>query len=89
MTTDILSAQLLQHPSTQLFLKKLAQQGTPWQFGTDEPEQFLSNHGWQIIDLKEPGEEGAHWGRWPYPVYPKDTPGVPRNWLINAKLAAI
>ena len=87
LTTDMLNEQLLQHRGTQLFLKKLSHYNIPWIFGSDEPEFFLRKNGWQTLEVKEPGEDGANWGRWPYPVYPKDIKNIPRNWLINAKLA--
>jgi hypothetical protein len=87
MVTDILSNQLLQNTGTQLFLKKLQQHQIPWLFGTDDPENFLLQNGWQVTTLKQPGEDGAHWDRWPYPVHPQSARGIPRNWLIKAELA--
>jgi O-methyltransferase involved in polyketide biosynthesis len=37
---DITSATLPRHPMTQPFLRSLCEDGTPWRFGTDEPEEF-------------------------------------------------
>jgi methyltransferase (TIGR00027 family) len=88
LVVDMTSATLLRHPMTQPFLRRLREDGTPWQFGTDAPEEFLAAHGWTVRDLKQPGESGAGEGRWPYPVAPRETRGVPRNWLITAAATA-
>jgi methyltransferase (TIGR00027 family) len=88
LVVDMTSATLLRHPMTQPFLRRLREDGTPWQFGTDAPEEFLATHGWTVRDLKQPGEPGAGEGRWPYAVAPRDTRGVPRNWLISAAATA-
>jgi methyltransferase (TIGR00027 family) len=88
LVVDMTSATLLQHPMTQSFLRRLREDGTPWQFGTDQPAEFLADHGWTVRDLRQPGETGAGEGRWPYAVAPRETRGVPRNWLISAVAAA-
>lgn len=84
LAVDLTSQALLRHPMTQGFLEALRADGTPWRFGTDDPTTFLAAHGWTVEDLKQPGEPGAGEQRWPYGVYPADTPGVPRNWLVDA-----
>ncbi|MFD7061702.1 class I SAM-dependent methyltransferase [Streptomyces sp. NPDC059906] len=85
---DILGRALLRSPFTKRFLDTLAADGTPWIFGTDEPEEFLTAHGWKITDLKEPGEPGAGEGRWPYEVQPRSRRGANRLWLIRAETVA-
>jgi methyltransferase (TIGR00027 family) len=89
LALDILSEQLLRSPATQFFLAALAKDGIPWRFGTDEPAEFLTANGWQLRDLKEPGEAGVGENRWPYEVQPRDVRGVSRNWLIRAKVARV
>jgi methyltransferase (TIGR00027 family) len=87
LVVDMTSAALLRHPMTQPFLRRLREDGTPWQFGSDDPAAFLRTHGWVVEDLRQPGEPGAGEGRWPYPVAPLETRGVPRSWLITAVAA--
>ncbi|HET9382957.1 MAG TPA: SAM-dependent methyltransferase [Streptomyces sp.] len=87
LVVDMTSRTLLRHPLTQPFLRSLREDGTPWQFGTDEPEAFLARHGWTVQDVKQPGEPGAGAGRWPYGVAPREVGGVPRNWLVSAVTA--
>lgn len=87
LAVDILSKQLLTSPATQLFLSALRKDGIPWLFGTDDPAAFLAGTGWQLHELKEPGEPGAGEGRWPYDVQPREVLGVPRNWLVRAVAA--
>lgn len=86
LALDILSEQLLRSPATQFFLAALRADGIPWLFGTDEPARLLGDHGWELRELKEPGEPGAGAGRWPYDVQPRNVRGVPRNWLIQAEV---
>jgi methyltransferase (TIGR00027 family) len=85
---DILGRALLRSPFSKPFLDRLAADGTPWIFGTDEPEPFLAANGWEIESLKEPGQPGAGEGRWPYEVQPRERRHANRLWLIRAGLAA-
>ncbi|WP_432133451.1 MULTISPECIES: class I SAM-dependent methyltransferase [unclassified Streptomyces] len=85
---DILGRALLRSPFSKSFLDRLADDGTPWIFGTDEPESFLTANGWDVDTLKEPGQPGAGEGRWPYEVQPRDRRHANRLWLIRARLAA-
>jgi len=86
LTADVLSAALLRHIGTQPFLQALRNDGIPWLFGTDKPEEYFQRSGWQITELKEPGQEGAGLGRWPYRLYSRGVANVPRNWLLQAKI---
>jgi hypothetical protein len=62
----------------------LEQRGTPWRFGTNEPEALLARYGWHAEAVTQPGEGGAHFGRWPWPVAPRDVPGLPRSFFVTA-----
>jgi len=85
LVTDMTSEALLKSPMTMMFLAKLRSDGTPWRFGTDDPEGFLAKCGWAAQEVQEPGETAFGPTRWPYPVQEKSQPGVPRSWLIQAK----
>ncbi|MBA3773794.1 MAG: SAM-dependent methyltransferase [Ramlibacter sp.] len=87
MVVDMISASLLRSPLSQSFLASLRRDHMPWQFGTDEPEAFLASLGWTVLDLKEPGMAGAGGSRWPYPLKPRNIPGIARSWLLTAELA--
>jgi methyltransferase (TIGR00027 family) len=84
LAVDMTSAALLRSPFSRPFLDKLRNDGVPWLFGSDDPEAFLLERGWKVSILKEPGESGAGSERWPYPLKPRGTAGVARNWLIVA-----
>jgi methyltransferase (TIGR00027 family) len=84
LVVDMASAALLRSPFSRAFLAQLEADGTPWRFGTDEPELFLRETGWQVEDVKEPGAPGAGEGRWPYPVRSRTVPGVARSFLVTA-----
>ncbi len=83
---DFVSASALTNPLAQGFLKMLAEDGSAWQFGTDEPEAFLEKTGWRAVTVKQPGEEGANFDRWPYPVPPREMLAAPRSFLFCAEV---
>ncbi|MFJ7152240.1 SAM-dependent methyltransferase [Streptomyces sp. NPDC100445] len=87
LAVDFVSKALLRSPFSRAFLDGLREDGTPWLFGTDEPEEFLAGTGWKVRELKEPGEPGAGQGRWPYEVQPRDRRGASRSWLVRAEFA--
>ncbi|MFE0192049.1 class I SAM-dependent methyltransferase [Streptomyces sp. NPDC058989] len=81
---DMTSRATLHNPLAKGFMRVLMEDGNPWLFGTDEPEEFLESCGWATEQLLQPGEEGAHFDRWPHPVPPRSMPNVPRSFLFTA-----
>lgn len=86
LVSDMTSSAALKNPFAASFLKALAEDGAPWRFGTDDPEGLLASCGWQVEDLRQPGEDGANFGRWDYPVVPREVPNVPRSFLFTASV---
>lgn len=84
---DFVSKALLRSPFSREFRARLAQDGTPWLFGTDEPEEFLGELGWKVRDVKEPGEPSTRHDLWPYEVQPRERKGPSRSWLVLAEFA--
>ncbi|MER5640238.1 SAM-dependent methyltransferase [Kitasatospora sp. NPDC002227] len=80
---DVASRASLQNPLARPFLNALKEDDSAWLFGTDEPEQFLAECGWDVREVKQPGEEGAEFGRWPFQVVPREVPRVPRSFLFT------
>ena len=80
---DMVSRTFLESPWTQSYLQVLEREKAPWKFGTNEPEALLALHGWRAT-VRRPGDEGASYGRWPFPVPPRNTPGFPESYLITA-----
>lgn len=87
LVADMPSESLLKNPINLAFLAKLCEDGCPWRFGCDEPEEFLRMRGWKVAEIKEPGESDAGKKRWPYSVQDRSIKGVSRSWLIRAELA--
>ncbi|MCW2915051.1 MAG: S-adenosyl-L-methionine-dependent methyltransferase [Actinomycetia bacterium] len=86
---DLLSHQSMISEFSREGLRRLTEDGCPWRFGTDEPEEFLAGCGWRVTALKTPGEDGAAYGRWPWqPPLPRDVMGFPRNFLFTATNSA-
>ncbi|MFJ2131503.1 class I SAM-dependent methyltransferase [Streptomyces sp. NPDC087845] len=81
---DLISTAALSNPVARPFIKALEEDGAPWLFGTDTPEELLDECGWSVREIKQPGEEGS--GRWPYLVLPRQVTDVPRNFLFTAEL---
>jgi O-methyltransferase involved in polyketide biosynthesis len=81
---DVVSQQSLISPLSAETQRKLREDGAPWRFGTDDPEAWLADSGWRTVETKVAGEDGASFGRWPYPVMPRTMPMVPRTFLFVA-----
>lgn len=80
---DFADVTLLESPFMSPYLAELRQRGCPWLFGTSEPERLLDRFGWSATVLM-PGQPGAHYDRWPWPVAPRHVPGMPRSYLATA-----
>jgi hypothetical protein len=80
---DLADVTLLRSPFMAPLIEELDRRGSPWTFGTSEPEALLARFGWSATAYVV-GEPGANFGRWPYPVAPRDAPGIPRSYLVTA-----
>ena len=81
---DLVSEDLLASPGMWPLLGAFARLGLAGRFGANDPEALFAEHGWQA-EATQPGEAGANYGRWPYPVVPRGLPGVPRMFLTRAR----
>lgn len=82
---DVVGQTLLKSPMMASLLQSMAERGSPWLFGTDEPGELAERHGWSAVvtDIAEPGNE---YNRWFAPATPMDVPGVPRGYFVEATL---
>lgn len=85
---DFVSRDFLASPWMVSYLAMLEERGSPWRFGTNEPEVLLARHGWTATSVRQPGEEGANFGRWPWPVAPRSVPGLPHSFFVTAVRSA-
>lgn len=81
---DLINEVALSAPSTQKLLGLFADWGSPWLFGDDEPERLLASYGFDVAAV-QPGEPGAHYGRWQDTVVARDEPGIPRVFYVHGK----
>ncbi len=81
---DLVNEDFLASPLMRPLLRALARRGAPVHFGTNDPEVRLTEPGWEA-KVTQPGERGANYGRWPYPVAPRRVPGVPRVFFMQAR----
>lgn len=80
---EVVGSALLESPFMVPVLRSMAAQGSPWLFGTDEPQELAQRLGWsaEVTDIAVPGNA---WGRWFAPAVPMDVAGVPRGYFIEA-----
>jgi methyltransferase (TIGR00027 family) len=86
LRADIVGRSFLESPFTRSYLQAMERAGAPWRFGTDEPEAFFAAHGWSAT-VALPGEPAVSFGRWPYGVFPRDAPDLPKIYLVTATRA--
>jgi methyltransferase (TIGR00027 family) len=79
---DVSGRRMLDSPFLANRLAFMAKMGAPWCFGVDEPEPFFAALGWQAT-VTEPGDVAPP--RWPLPRVPRQVPGVPRSFLVEAR----
>jgi len=79
---DVVSAVALAAAVMRPLLEIFDAWGSPWLFGTDDPEELLAEYGIDATAV-QPGEPGANFGnRWKDPVLPRDVPGVERVFYL-------
>lgn len=84
LAADLISASFLTSPWTQPALQTMKERGMGWYWGTDDPEQFFGELGWEATAV-QPGEEGAHYGRWSDPVFPRAQRELPRGFFVTGR----
>lgn len=75
--------EMLTSSSTRSWIEALRAEGIPWISSMDVPEAFLAGYGWKAT-VVQPGEEGAHFGRWLLPVVSRQVTGIPRTFFVTA-----
>lgn len=80
---DVVGKTLLESPMMAPLVKAMAEQGSPWLFGTDDPGELAGRHGWSatVTDIAKPGND---WHRWFAPAAPVDAADVPRGYFVEA-----
>ncbi len=80
---DVVGKTLLEAPFMAPVLQSMAEQGSPWLFGTDAPAELAERLGWSAIvtDIAEPGN---NWNRWYAPATPIEVSGMPRGYFVQA-----
>ena len=79
---DLVNAVALTAPVMRPLLEIFAAWGSPWRFGSDEPERLFAGYGIEATAV-QPGEPGADFGnRWKDPVVPRDVPDIERVFYL-------
>jgi methyltransferase (TIGR00027 family) len=80
---DLVNRNLLRSLTMRPLLRAFARRGASGHFGVNYPEALLAEYGW-TAEATQPGEWSANYGRWPYPVAHRRTPGIPRIFFVRA-----
>ena len=80
---DIVGESLLRSPFMAPLLESMAEQGSPWLFGTDTPGELAERLGWSA-EVTDVAAVGNQWHRWFAPAIPLDVPDVPRGYFVEA-----
>lgn len=83
LLTDAVSQSFLVSAQLGGFLAMMAENGSPFQFGTDDPRGLLAAHDWES-EVTRFGEPRANFGRWTMSEGYHDDPGSPHGYLIVA-----
>jgi methyltransferase (TIGR00027 family) len=84
MGFDVMNHAMLTSPWRREWREQMRRLGAPQRSAMDEPEAVLGPLGWRV-QVVQAGEEGANFGRWPYPVTPLAQPDIPRSFLVTAE----
>ncbi|WP_167454771.1 SAM-dependent methyltransferase [Micromonospora arborensis] len=75
---------LYRAPWMQQWLADMRREGRAWQSGVDDPEGWLTGHGFRS-QVREPADLPEAAGRRVPKTPPRPTPGAARTWLITAE----
>jgi methyltransferase (TIGR00027 family) len=84
LLTDVIGHSSLTLPQVASFLTLMAENGSPFCFGTDDPDALMKAYGWRP-QVTQFGEAGASFGRWTMPVTDRADPRSPDGYLIVAR----
>ncbi len=84
LLVDMVGQSFFDSPETRPMLDLFAERDMTWQFGTDQPEDLLTERGWQP-DVTLISAAGTRLGRWPYPHVPRGTPGIGQGFFVHAR----
>jgi methyltransferase (TIGR00027 family) len=87
VAVDLVGPGIFTFKYTQEFLKRLEASNAPWRWGTNDLKGFMESAGWSNVEVLEPGNPGANYGRWPEVASPKNIPSLPRIYLVRATKA--
>ena len=82
MGAELVSRSFFTSSFSRKAVEDMASNGMIWRFGTDDPEEFFAEHGWSL-EVFQPGDEGANFGRWRYSSAPRELRDLPHTFLVK------
>ncbi|MGH3963380.1 MAG: SAM-dependent methyltransferase [Pseudonocardiaceae bacterium] len=83
LLADVIGHSFLTSPRLAGFRAMMVANGSPFRFGTDDPEGLMRMHGWRP-QVSRFDEAGANFGRWIPPATYREDPHLPHGYLIVA-----
>jgi len=74
LALDIANREMITSPWTQPVMHRLRELGCPWMYGCEDVTAMFESSGWRPT-VVAPGQAGAAYGRWPYPIVPPTLAG--------------
>jgi methyltransferase (TIGR00027 family) len=84
LALDLVGEAFLDACVTLPYRELLRDMGTPWCFGTDNPEGLLTRAGFSEVQVVEPWH--VDHGRWRFPTFPRSKLGIARSYFAKAVL---
>ena len=84
LAAELVSASYFRSPYTKSALDMMATYGTPWRWGSDDPEDFFNEFGWAAM-VSQPGDSHAHFGRWTSALISREQREMPHAFLLSGR----
>jgi methyltransferase (TIGR00027 family) len=85
---EIVSAEFLRRNTKQERLRRRKDRGTPWVFGSDNPEELFRSHGWKVDGKVGALEVAVELGRWSAAHSGTAQVGPPGAFFVSATRAS-
>jgi len=82
LVADAFDSGIMASAGMPAFLEAAGRRGLPPPFWTDEPATLFGQHGWEHVDIVEPGDPGANFGRLPADGGRPAHLSATRSWFI-------
>jgi methyltransferase (TIGR00027 family) len=84
LVADLFGSGIMTSPGMSSYVASVTRRGLPPPFWTDRPDGLFRQHGWDRVEIVEPGDVRANFDRLPGPGRRPSNVSATRSWLIVA-----